>query len=219
MIIYCSKCKKEKNVEEFGVDNSRKSGRNIHCKSCRNEYAKRYYLPHIPKKTTPEQQQKRRQWQRKYDEENRTSNAEKCRAWYQRNLEHARKLSNEATQRYLSTEKGRKKRNQRAQNWDNNNPEKRRCHDRTMYAVETGKLVRPKYCSKCKIECKPHAHHEDHSKHLEVIWLCSKCHFYLHHGHKHYRERLNEETPKGDAKVPTSDESGREKSEAVSPLS
>jgi hypothetical protein len=207
---HCSKCNVEKNVEEFGIDKSRKNGRNIHCKSCKNEYAKRYYLPYIPTQKSSEQQKKRREWERKYREKSGTSNAEKCREWYQRNLEHARKLSNEATKRYLSTENGRKKSSQKASNWDKKNPEKRRCHERTMYAVEKGRLIRPNQCSKCKKSCTPHAHHEDHSKHLEVIWLCSQCHFYLHHGHKHYRERLNEETPKGDAKVPTSDESGRD---------
>jgi hypothetical protein len=95
--------------------------------------------------------------------------------------------------------KERKNLRQRSSEWDKNNPEKRRVHDRTMYAVETGKLIRPGFCSECKKECTPHAHHEDYSKPYDVMWLCSYCHFKLHHKYKHYRERTSEKTSKEDA--------------------
>jgi hypothetical protein len=36
--------------------------------------------------------------------------------------------------------------------------------------------VRPDRCSKCKVKCKPHGHHPDYSKPLEVVWLCPGCH-------------------------------------------
>lgn len=217
MINYCNKCKKEKDVEEFGIDKSRKNGRNIHCKSCRNDYARKYALSYVQKKKTPEQQQKRKEWERQYRKNKGASNAEKCRAWYQRNLERARKLSLEATKRYNSTEKGRKKRNERTNNWEKKNPEKRRAQEKLQYWVKTGKIQKPSYCSKCNLECKVQAHHFDYSKPLEVLWICARCHFLLHHEHKHYRERLNEEAPKGDAKVSTSDESGRGISEVGTP--
>ncbi len=49
-------------------------------------------------------------------------------------------------------------------------------------AVFNGTLVRPKFCSKCNVDCWPDAHHEDYSKPLEVEWLCRKCHQIKHNG-------------------------------------
>jgi hypothetical protein len=43
-------------------------------------------------------------------------------------------------------------------------------------AIRSGKLTRPNHCSKCGLICKPHGHHEDYKKPLEVIWLCNICH-------------------------------------------
>ena len=44
-------------------------------------------------------------------------------------------------------------------------------------ALKKGTLIRPKKCSKCGKRCKPHAHHDDYRKPLEVRWLCFKpCH-------------------------------------------
>ena len=45
------------------------------------------------------------------------------------------------------------------------------------YAVKTGKLIRPKSCSVCGNEVKRiEGHHEDYSKKLEVVWVCTPCH-------------------------------------------
>lgn len=41
-------------------------------------------------------------------------------------------------------------------------------------AVSRGEIVRPEFCG-CGAE-KPHAHHEDYSRPLDVMWLCRKCH-------------------------------------------
>ena len=46
--------------------------------------------------------------------------------------------------------------------------------------IRWGKLNRPAHCSKCGKEGKIHAHHADYSKPLEVVWLCSRCHWNLH---------------------------------------
>lgn len=43
-------------------------------------------------------------------------------------------------------------------------------------AILSGNLVKPNYCSACLNDCRPHAHHRDYSKPLEVIWLCLSCH-------------------------------------------
>jgi len=50
-------------------------------------------------------------------------------------------------------------------------------------AVGCGKIIKPKSCSVCEkaVESrKLHGHHEDYSKPLEVIWLCTWCHIKLH---------------------------------------
>ena len=46
-------------------------------------------------------------------------------------------------------------------------------------AVRHGRIVKPTNCQRCgKAELKNriHAHHQDHTKPLEVEWLCSQCH-------------------------------------------
>lgn len=60
-------------------------------------------------------------------------------------------------------------------------PEQRRKDIARSYANEykkRGKLAR-KPCEKCG-EPKSQMHHEDHTKPLEVTWLCRKCHIELH---------------------------------------
>lgn len=190
----CKKCKIEKNDNEFGKLKSSKDGINPRCRQCCCESVKR-------SNKSPEAIAKKKIYVAEWQKQNREKRLEQSRSWYARNIDKAREMSLEATRKYLATDHGKKKFRERSANWDKNNPEKRRVHDRTMYAVKTGKLERPNQCSRCSKECIPHAHHEDYTKPYDVIWLCSFCHFKLHHGHKHHRERLNEEAPYGDAKV------------------
>jgi ribosomal protein S27AE len=60
--------------------------------------------------------------------------------------------------------------------WRKNNAEKHRAHQAVHKAVLTGRLIRPSICSQCGKSGIIQAHHEDHSKHFKVIWLCTKCH-------------------------------------------
>lgn len=71
----------------------------------------------------------------------------------------------------------------------------------------------------CGENTKAHGHHEDYNKPLEVIWMCAKCHLYHHQKYRFHAERLNEKTPKGDAKVRTTNESSGGEPEAVFPPS
>ncbi len=206
----CKRCKKEKNDNEFGNLKCSKDGINPRCKQCCCDSVKR-------SKKSPEAIANKKLYVAEWQKRNREKRLQQSRNWYARNLCKARKMSLESTKRYLQTEKGRSKAKERSKKWDNNNIVKRRVHDKTMYAVKTNKLIRPNICSKCFKICIPHAHHEDYNKPYDVIWLCSYCHFKLHHHHKHHRERLNEEAPKGDAKVSTPDESGRGISEVGTP--
>jgi hypothetical protein len=61
-------------------------------------------------------------------------------------------------------------------------------------AVRRGQLVKPSDCSVCN-ESFPlsaiQGHHDDHSKPLEVVWCCEKCHKAIH-GKRH---RLPVATP------------------------
>jgi hypothetical protein len=63
-------------------------------------------------------------------------------------------------------------------------PVKRLAISRVQNAIQKGALVRPEFCENCG--AKPgknilgrsiiEGHHEDHSKALEVKWLCQPCH-------------------------------------------
>ena len=61
------------------------------------------------------------------------------------------------------------------------NPEKQKAVNKLNFEVASGRVKR-KPCVICG-EKKTHAHHEDYSKPLEVIWLCPYHHKALHHGY------------------------------------
>ena len=48
------------------------------------------------------------------------------------------------------------------------------------YAIQTGKVRKPKVCDECFSEGRIHGHHKDYSKPLAVIWLCPTCHSFIH---------------------------------------
>lgn len=52
----------------------------------------------------------------------------------------------------------------------------KQCHELTCIGIRLGIIARPKFCWQCCGECKPDAHHGDHTKPLEIIWLCRLCH-------------------------------------------
>lgn len=47
-------------------------------------------------------------------------------------------------------------------------------------ALRDGKIQRPPECQVCSVTDDLHGHHEDYSKPLEVIWVCSACHVFIH---------------------------------------
>lgn len=63
--------------------------------------------------------------------------------------------------------------------WKKKNPEKRHAHRKVAKALKSGRLSR-KPCSRCGSEINVHAHHEDYSRWLDVIWLCGVCHMQRH---------------------------------------
>ena len=54
-------------------------------------------------------------------------------------------------------------------------PEQRRAQRRAQYAIKTGKLTKGP-CEVCGTTEDVQAHHEDHSKPLDVNWLCRSHH-------------------------------------------
>ena len=55
-------------------------------------------------------------------------------------------------------------------------PERVRAREIVSTAIRRGKIVRGEFCEICGRTIKVQAHHEDYSKPLEIVWLCSKCH-------------------------------------------
>ncbi len=66
--------------------------------------------------------------------------------------------------------------------WARGNPEKRRTRDIVYESIKKGEMGKPNSCSLCHIAGEVHAHHEDYTKPLEVIWLCRSCHKRVHAG-------------------------------------
>lgn len=65
-------------------------------------------------------------------------------------------------------------------------------------AVKYGRIKKPSSCESCGVECKPHGHHDDYSKPLDIRWLCVKCHVNFHN---HVREKQRELDSMGLASV------------------
>lgn len=68
----------------------------------------------------------------------------------------------------------------RSYKWVLANPEKRKAIEELTEAIRIGQIVRPGECSTCGKGGRIHGHHEDYSKPLKVIWLCSSCHQRVH---------------------------------------
>jgi hypothetical protein len=64
-------------------------------------------------------------------------------------------------------------------------PLKQKARRAVQYALKTGRIkVEP--CERCGFAIGVHAHHEDYSKPLDIMWLCRTC-----HGERH--REINEE--------------------------
>ncbi len=59
-------------------------------------------------------------------------------------------------------------------------PEKQRGKNALYAALRNGSIIRPDKCSSCSTECRPHGHHEDYDRPLDITWLCHGCHMARH---------------------------------------
>lgn len=81
---------------------------------------------------------------------------------------------------YNRTEKGKATARRHGKRWRNKNQDKIAAHKLLNSTIKTGEIVRPKCCEECGNKCRPHGHHEDYSKPLDVLWLCRACHMKKH---------------------------------------
>lgn len=84
-----------------------------------------------------------------------------------------------ATERAKAYQSPEKKR-QYAATHRKNNPNKVQARNKVHYHVKVGNMVRPDNCQTCGKQCRPHGHHCDYLKPLEVMWLCKSCHSEWH---------------------------------------
>jgi len=96
------------------------------------------------------------------------------RSWREKNIEKSRFWGNRTKQR--NPEAAQKRR----EKWIQANKHKRAAHIQLQIAIRKGLLIRPSKCSECGCHCKPHGHHPDYSRPLEVIWVCQICHEKMH---------------------------------------
>jgi len=146
----CFKCNMSKPIDEFYKHKKTADGHLNKCKDCTKSDANKH----------------------------REKNIEKVRA-YDRNrpnkAERAQKQND-----YLKTEKGKSVSFIATRNYRNSNPERYRANTAVGNAIRDGRLIRPNECSCCGVICKPHGHHNNYSKPLDVIWYCNKCHNQYH---------------------------------------
>lgn len=146
----CFKCNTEKPFSEFYRHSGMGDGYLGKCKSCTKKDAHKHREDNIDKVKA-------------YDR-NRPNKAER-----------AQKQND-----YLKTDFGKAVRKKSSKNYVSKFPEKHKAKTAVNNAIRDGRLLKPKSCSCCGIECNPHGHHDDYSKPLDVRWLCHKCHKDFH---------------------------------------
>lgn len=190
----CTSCKIEKECQFFGKDKKAFDQLNQKCKECCNARAKVC-------KRSPEAIERSKEYRSEWQKKKRPILNARLRERYLNNLEESREQAKIRTRKYIQSEKGKAKHLETTRKYEANNKEKISAQRKVRKAVLAGKIIRPEHCEICKCEGKVQGHHEDYNKPLEVIWMCSKCHIYHHQEYRFHAERLNEKTPRGDAKV------------------
>jgi len=175
----CFKCGEKKSLSHFYKHNQMLDGHVNKCKDCNKKDVTENRNKNIEKVRAYDRKRGNRQTRRyaiEYREKNRKKINEKNRAYYSENKEKSREIK----KRYVT--KNKEKIKQKTKKYRKNNPEKQLAHQAVGYAVKTGKLKKQP-CEICGSE-KVHAHHEDYSKPLNVIWFCPEHHAEIHRNEK-----------------------------------
>jgi hypothetical protein len=131
----------------------------------RRKYQREYRLAHL------EQYNKR---DREYRETHAEQIYERNKRYVENNREKAREWTAKANRTWRKNH--RSEFQQMIRDYLARHPERLKAKTAVYLATQSGKLIRPDHCEFCKRRCKPHAHHDDYEKPLEVVWLCSPCH-------------------------------------------
>ncbi len=210
MLRKCSKCQEEKKLEDFTKDKRNPSGRSYECYVCHRKRGQDYQ-----KRMPNEVRLKKLASRDEYGRRNREKINKQRRECHDKNSEKEKEYG----RKYRALHK--EKMVEYTREWRKKNWEKVLAQSKLKDHVDRGNIIRPNECSVCKSsDYRIEAHHNDYSKPLEVVWLCQKCHMALHQRieeERSRRERLNKETLKSDAIVPSSEETTRGESEAVLP--
>ncbi len=180
----CTTCKIEKPFEEFGNSKKGKWGKREICKDCKRIKDREYGRKNPDKMTA-----KHSRWVKKNKphlrDYNRERYAENPGIFKERSIAYRKRTENKTIKKYKDKY-----------------PLKKKAHLYVELAVFYGDLIRPENCSKCGIACKAQGHHHDYSKPLDVMWLCTKCHGWVHRTENtNHAERLSEKTSKEEAIV------------------
>jgi len=130
----------------------------------RKQYMKEYRLKHLAEFTERD---------REYRESHKEEIYERNRKYVDANRERQREWCKKASRKWRKEHGAEYYREYRTKEGE---MARHAARVRVYQAVKSGKLIRPDHCTFCGIKCKPHAHHDDYEKPLEVIWLCSPCH-------------------------------------------
>lgn len=150
----CSRCLVVKSENLFGKLSRAKDGLSGWCKKCKTEYLNEW------RKLTGNRELYRARAKERYAS---VDGREKCIL---------------ALKRYRLTEKWKKKNAENSKKYRHKNKEKNKARLLVKEAIRVGRIVRGD-CYVCGKK-KTHAHHDDYSKPLDVVWLC-----HLHHNNIH----------------------------------
>jgi ribosomal protein S27AE len=159
----CKKCGETKPVADFDIEISYQSGkiteyRKGYCKDCRRAYMRSWRTKNKDKVNASIRQRYR-------------ANAEAQRLYNRAKRLRPRDPSKESQRRKLKRD---------------SNPESARLKDNAWKKIQREIArgnINPQPCARCGAFPDVHAHHEDYSKPLDVIWLCPPCHM-QHHNRK-----------------------------------
>lgn len=150
----CSVCKKPKPETEFHPRKGRSCPRS-HCKPCELEYKKQHYARQREAlgHVVGEERSSKENW----------SSVDRASAeWKKRNKERV---------------------NKRIRDYRHKFPDRARAREAVHNALNSGRLVKPTECEMCGASGRRLVgHHSSYTydRRLVVIWLCSKCHSFLH---------------------------------------
>lgn len=165
---YCASCGETKEIKQFPRNKNKPGGYGHTCKACNSIRAKRHYKDnkeyHINR--TSKYRDEHADWYKKYSSSYNAAHKQDHKEWWEQ---------------YYAEHKETININNRQ--WKENNAIKVKAHYILDQALKSGKIIKPDICEICGASNNLEAHHSDYSKPEDVIWVCRKCHLYIHRGH------------------------------------